>query len=160
MTCFSNPRVIWLLSFRGNLENIWEEYWLDQRINDAGIAVDMEFVYNAITANERAREELLRQMKALTGLDNPNSVEQFKSWLRDEGYVVDSVDKKYVTGALKTASEQVKEVLALRQATSKSSTAKYAAMKNVVCSDGRARGLYQFYGAGRTGRYADLQRPR
>jgi len=132
---------------------IWSEYHLDQRINDTGIAIDMDFVHNAITANERARAELLRQMKVLTGLDNPNSVEQFKSWLRDEGYVVESVDKKYVSGALKTASEHVKEVLTLRQAASKSSTAKYAAMENVVCSDMRAKGLYQFYGA-HTGRWS------
>jgi DNA polymerase len=135
-------------------ESVWDEYHLDQEINDRGVALDMEFVNRAIEIDERSRSELLGKMKSLTALDNPNSVQQLKAWLADNGLETDTLGKKAVSELLQTAPEPLSEVLSLRQRLAKSSVKKYQAMENVVCSDGRARGMFQFYGANRTGRFS------
>ena len=133
---------------------IWDEYHLDQRINDRGVLVDKNLVGNAIRMDKRAREELIARMKELTDLENPNSVSQVKTWLSENGLEVDSLGKKDVKAALQDAPLQFQEVLELRLQLAKSSVKKYQAMENAVCSDGRARGMFQFYGANRTGRWA------
>lgn len=135
-------------------ESIWEEYHLDQSINDRGVLVDKDLVDNAIRMDKRAREELIARMKDLTDLENPNSVSQVKTWLSENGLEVDSLGKKDVKAALQDAPLQLQEVLELRLQLAKSSVKKYQAMENAVCSDGRARGMFQFYGANRTGRWA------
>lgn len=133
---------------------IWNEYWLDQEINDRGIAVDMDVVENAILFDEQAKSSLSEKMKKLTGLDNPNSVQQMRDWLAENGLEMDSLGKKEVLSALKTAPESLKTVLSLRQQLAKSSVKKYQAMKNAVCNDGRVRGMFVFYGANRSGRWS------
>lgn len=133
---------------------IWEEYHLDQEINDRGIGLDMDVVVNAISIDERSKEQLSQAMQKLTNLENPNSVQQMKQWLSDNGLETDSLDKKVVTDLLKTATEPLSSVLILRQQLAKSSVKKYQAMENAVCEDGRARGMFQFYGANRSGRWA------
>lgn len=133
---------------------IWEEYCLDQEINDRGIALDMDVVSNAITTDERSKNHLMAEMKELTGLENPNSVQQMKQWLLDRDLETDSLDKKAIAGLLKTVEEPLRSVLTLRQQLAKSSVKKYQAMENAVCKDGRARGMFQFYGANRSGRWA------
>jgi DNA polymerase bacteriophage-type len=135
-------------------EFIWEEYYLDQLINDRGIAIDMDIVEQAIKMDERSREELSEEMKKLTNLDNPNSVLQMKQWLSDNGMETDTLGKKAVAEMLKDAPEKLADVLTLRQQLAKSSIKKYQAMQNAVCSDKRARGMFQFYGANRSGRWA------
>ncbi len=135
-------------------ESIWEEYHLDQSINDRGVLVDKNLVGNAIRMDKRAREELIARMKDLTDLENPNSVSQVKTWLSENGLEVDSLGKKDVKAALQDAPRQIQEVLELRLQLAKSSVKKYQAMENAVCRDGRARGMFQFYGANRTGRWA------
>ena len=135
-------------------ENVWEEYAHDQEINDRGVALDMALVRNAIKADARSRTKLTRLMKELTDLDNPNSVQQMKQWLADNGMETDSLGKKVVTELLKDAPEPLGKVLSLRQQLAKSSIKKYQTMENAVCADGRARGMFQFYGANRTGRWA------
>jgi len=135
-------------------DNIWEEYHLDQEINDRGVALDMALVRNAIAADARSRAELIQSMKTLTDLDNPNSVAQMRQWLFDQGLETDTLAKKAVTEMLKTAPAPLDRVLSLRQSLAKSSVKKYTAMQNAVCADGRARGMFQFYGANRTGRWA------
>jgi len=134
-------------------DEVWEQYHLDQQINDRGIAVDMTLVKNAIAFDERSREELTSKLQELTMLDNPNSVQQMKNWLAENGMETDTLGKKQVTELLKTAPEPLKSVLMLRQQLAKSSVKKYQAMENAVCADGRVRGCFQFYGA-RTGRWA------
>lgn len=135
-------------------EDIWEEYHLDQEINDRGVALDMDLVNQAIDIDSRSRSELIVMMRELTELDNPNSVVQMKQWLSDHGLETDTLGKKAVAELLKAASEPLSRVLKLRQSLAKSSVKKYTAMKNAVCVDGRARGMFQFYGANRTGRWA------
>ena len=135
-------------------EEVWSEYHLDQEINDRGVSLDMPFVNEAIKMDTRSRSELLQKMKRLTDLDNPNSVAQMKNWLSDQGLETDSLGKKVVSELLETAPPDLKEVLELRQSLAKSSVKKYSAMENAVCADGRARGMFQFYGANRTGRWA------
>ena len=135
-------------------EFVWEEYRQDQEINDRGIGVDMEMVRNAIAMDGRSRAELSAAMKELTGLGNPNSVQQMKQWLSENGVETDSLDKKAVAELLKTAPEPLRTVLALRQQIAKSSVKKYQAMENAVCADSRAHGMFVFYGASRTGRYS------
>ena len=130
-------------------DSIWMEYRTDQEINDRGVALDMPFVQSAIEADERSRSELIRQMHELTELENPNSVAQMKQWLSDNGLETDTLDKKAVAELLKTAPESLGKVLELRQSLAKSSIKKYTAMENAVCTDGRARGMFQFYGANR-----------
>ena len=133
---------------------VWEEYHIDQEINDRGIALDMTLVEQAIAMDERSKEALTDTMKTLTELDNPNSVVQMKQWLLDNGLEMESLGKKEVAEALKTAPEHLKEVLSIRQQLAKSSVKKYQAMQNAACADNRARGMFQFYGANRSGRWA------
>lgn len=135
-------------------ESVWKEYHIDQTINDRGVALDVNFVRQAIMLDRRSRRELIETMQELTALNNPNSVPQMKLWLEDNGVETESIDKKAITELLKTASPQLRKVLTLRQQLSKSSVKKYQAMQKVVCADGRARGMFQFYGANRTGRWA------
>ncbi|MCR5487424.1 MAG: DNA polymerase [Lachnospiraceae bacterium] len=135
-------------------ENIWREYWLSEQINDRGILIDGDLVKSAISIDGKIRTGLLERMKALTGLETPTSVTQLKGWLSSKGITADSLDKKAVADLLKDAPPDVAEVLTLRQMTSKSSIKKYEKMAMTVCADGRIRGLYQFYGANRTGRWA------
>lgn len=132
---------------------VWDQYHLDQQINDRGIAVDMALVRSAISIDEHSREELTAKLKELTMLDNPNSVQQMKDWLADNGLETETLGKKQVTELLKTAPEPLRSVLVLRQQLAKSSAKKYQAMEATVCADGRVRGCFQFYGA-RTGRWA------
>ena len=134
-------------------DSVWEEYRLDQEINDRGVGLDMELVRQAIQMDGRSRSELTQAMKELTSLDNPNSVQQMKQWLADNGVETDTLGKKAVAELLKTAPQQLQKVLTLRQQLAKSSVKKYQAMETAVCADGRARGMFQFYGANRTGRW-------
>ena len=135
-------------------DSVWEEYHLDQEINDRGVGLDMELVRQAIQMDGRSRSELTQAMKELTSLDNPNSVQQMKQWLADNGVETDTLGKKAVAELLKTTPPQLQKVLTLRQQLAKSSVKKYQAMETAVCSDSRARGMFQFYGANRTGRWA------
>lgn len=132
---------------------IWQEFYLDQEINDRGILVDMQLANKAISLDAEAKEELTAEMKRLTGVENPNSVYQLLDWLETQGYKSDSLGKAQVQELIKTAKEPVKSVLQLRLQLSKSSVKKYTAMKNTACSDNRARGMFSFYGASRTGRF-------
>lgn len=132
---------------------VWEEYRQDQEINDRGIGVDMDMVRQAIAMDGRSKAELSAAMRELTELENPNSVQQMKQWLADNGLETDSLDKKAVAGLLKEAPEPLKTVLELRQQLAKSSVKKYQAMQNAVCADSRAHGMFKFYGANRTGRF-------
>lgn len=134
---------------------VWDEYHLDQEINDRGIALNMTVVENAIAFDERSKKELTAAMQDITNLDNPNSVQQMKEWLSDNGVETESLDKKAVKELIKTTDEQsVQDALILRQQLAKSSVKKYQAMQNTVCRDGRAHGMFQFYGANRSGRWA------
>jgi DNA polymerase len=133
---------------------IWDEYHIDQEINDRGVAIDLPLVRQAIDMDARSRSELTEAMRQLTELENPNSVQQMKQFLTENGLEVDSLGKKVVAELIKTAPPELRRVLALRQQLAKSSIRKYQSMINAVCSDGRARGMFQFYGANRTGRWA------
>ena len=133
---------------------LWKEFYLDQEINDRGILVDMQLADKAISLDAEAKEELTAEMKRLTGVENPNSVYQLLDWLETQGYKSDSIGKTQVQELIKTAKEPVKSVLQMRLQLSKSSVKKYTAMKNTACSDNRARGMFSFYGASRTGRWA------
>lgn len=133
---------------------IWEEYHLDQEINDRGIGVDMELVRQAIAMDARSREWLTASMQELTELENPNSVQQMKQWLADHGLETDTLGKTAVAELVKTAPEPLREVLSLRQQLAKNSVKKYTAMENAVCADSRAHGMFVFYGANRTGRFS------
>lgn len=135
-------------------QSVWEEYILDQKINDRGIQVDMPFVQNAIQIGDTVKKALTEKLSDITGLENPNSVQQMKNWLSGSGLEMQSLGKKEVQEQLLTAPAHIREVLQLRQQTSKSSVKKYTAMQNAVCHDHRARGMFQFYGANRTGREA------
>ena len=133
---------------------IWEEYIIDQQINDRGVLVDMELVRQAIYMDARSREELITAMKEFTALENPNSVQQMKEWLAENGLMTESLDKKAVAELMKSAPPELCKVLSLRQQLAKSAVKKYQAMQNAVCADNRARGLFRFYGANRTGRFS------
>lgn len=133
---------------------VWDEYHIDQEINDRGVRIDMDLVEKAIDMDTRSRSELTEKMQALTNLENPNSVQQMKQWLSDNGIEVDSLGKKAVAALLKTAPPELAEVLELRQQLAKSSVKKYQTMQRAVCNDSRARGMFMFYGANRTGRWA------
>lgn len=133
---------------------VWDEYHLDQEINDRGIRVDIEMASSAIAIDEKSREQLTLSMQELTNLDNPNSVQQVKRWLAENGLEVDSLGKNEVKELLKNAPSELAKVLVLRQQLAKSSVKKYQAMQNSACDDGRTRGMFQFYGANRSGRWA------
>lgn len=148
------------LSIKEKLKNfpvpefLWDEYHLDQEINDRGIGVDMKLVTNAIAFDERSKGTISSQMKDMTDLENPNSVVQMKAWLAENGMETETLSKKAVAELMKNAPERLAQVLAFRQQLAKSSVKKYQAMENAVCDDGRVRGMFQFYGANRTGRWA------
>ena len=137
---------------------VWDEYHLDQEINDRGIMIDPEFVSNAIAFDERSRASLMSKMRDITGIDNPNSVQQMKEWLYDRGIEMESLGKKevakFVKDSIGNMDGNITEALKLRLQLAKSSIRKYQAMQNVMCSDGRAHGMFQFYGANRSGRWA------
>lgn len=135
-------------------EFIWEEYHLDQQINDRGIAIDMDIVKHAIAFDELSKSEITEQVKNMTNIDNPNSPAQMKLWLSDKGIKTDTLGKKAVAEMIKTLPDELVKVLSLRQQLAKSSIKKYQAMENAICADGRARGMFMFYGANRTGRWA------
>jgi DNA polymerase len=135
-------------------ESVWEEYHIDQEINDRGILVDLEMAEQAIAIDSRSRASLTEKLKKLTGLSNPNSVVQMKDWLSAHGLKTDTLGKKAVASLLETAPDDLKEVLKLRQQIAKSSVKKYQAMQNAACRDHRARGMFQFYGANRSGRFS------
>ena len=136
------------------LPQVWAEYHQSEEINDTGVRLDMELVTEAIEMDTLSRQKLIAPMKHLTTLENPNSVQQMKQWLADHGMETDSLDKKAVNELLKKAPPELADVLLLRQQLAKSSVKKYQAMENTVCADGRARGMFQFYGANRTGRFS------
>ena len=148
------------LSIKEKLKNfpvpefVWDEYHLDQEINDRGIGIDMQLVKNAIAFDERSKGTISEQMKGMTDLENPNSVVQMKAWLSENGVETDTLGKKAVDALMKEAPDGICDVLELRQQLAKSSVKKYQAMANAVCDDGRARGMFQFYGANRSGRWA------
>ena len=135
-------------------ESIWDEYHLDQRINDRGVALDMVLVKQAIEMDRRSREELTEEMQKLTTLQNPNSVQQMRQWLAGNGLETETLGKKAVADLIRSAPPEICSVLTLRLQLAKSSVRKYQAMENAVCADGRARGMFQFFGANRTGRWA------
>lgn len=135
-------------------EQIWDEYHIDQEINDRGIAVDKELVRQAVAIDAMSREHLMAALKEKTGLENPNSVLQMRSWLAEQGMETESLGKKQVAEMLKTVREPLRSVLLLRQQLAKSSVKKYQAMEMTACDDSRAHGMFQFYGANRTGRFS------
>ena len=142
------------LSFNQVPESVWDEYHIDQEINDRGILVDMEMVENAIALDKRTRDELVSTMQKITELENPNSVQQLRDWLGKSGAEMESLGKKNVAAILPNTEGDVKKVLQLRQQLAKSSVKKYLAMENAAGDDNRARGMFQFYGANRTGRFS------
>ena len=135
-------------------DSIWNEYHIDQEINDRGIMLDMDVVKNAIAFDDKSKAELMTAMQNITNLDNPNSVVQMKQWLSDNGVETESLGKKDVAGLIKETDGNIAEALKLRLQLAKSSVKKYQAMQNAVCKDGRAHGMFQFYGANRSGRWA------
>ena len=135
-------------------EKVWEEYHLDQEINDRGIAIDLELARQAVALDAQSRESLMAALKERTGLENPTSVIQMLGWMEQHGMKTDSLGKKNVQALLKTAQEPLRSVLLLRQKLAKSSVKKYQAMEMTACKGGRARGMFQFYGANRTRRFA------
>lgn len=133
---------------------LWQEFYLDQQINDRGIGIDPLFVESAIKLDQEVKTHLMDELKHITGLENPNSVLQMRSWLKEHGLEMESLGKKEVAKELKTVGKELAEVLQLRQQLAKSSVKKYTAMKNAACMDYRERGMFRFYGANRTGRFA------
>lgn len=133
---------------------VWDEYHLSEEINDRGIRIDQDLVTQAIRIDELSKSDLAEELQNRTGLDNPNSVVQMKEWLSDNGMTMDSLGKKEVAAALKDAPEHITEILQLRSQLAKSSVKKYQAMQNSVCDDGRCHGMFFFYGANRSGRWA------
>ena len=135
---------------------VWEEFWLDQEINDRGILLDIDMVENAILLDGISKDKLSDSMKKITGLENPNSVAQMKQWLSSRGVETETLGKKDAARMIadRDMDEEVAEALKLRLQLAKSSVKKYQAMRNAVCRDGRARGMFQFYGANRSGRWA------
>ena len=135
-------------------DSVWDEYHLSEEINDRGIMVDMDLVKKAIQIDELSKSNLTEELQDRTGLDNPNSVMQMKEWLSENGMAMESLGKKEVAAAIKDAPDDITEVLQLRQQLAKSSVRKYQAMQNAACEDGRCHGMFFFYGANRSGRWA------
>lgn len=135
-------------------ESVWREYWNDQTINDRGIQIDLPMVRNAIRLDALSQQRLTDALQELTNLENPRSVQQMKDWLASQGMEMDSLGKKVVAEALRTAPEPLRTVLTLRQQLAMSAVKKYTAMENAVCADGRLRGMFRFYGANRSGRFS------
>ena len=132
---------------------VWEEYHIDQTINDRGILVDMILVENAIKFDEVSRSSIIEKLQHITGVENPNSVSQMKTWLSDKGVETETLGKKTVQSLISETEGEIRDALVLRLQCAKSSIKKYQSMKNTVCKDNRARGMFQFYGANRTGRW-------
>ncbi|MCL6456972.1 MAG: DNA polymerase [Gorillibacterium sp.] len=134
----------------------WQLWQLDQRINARGIACDLQLVEGALAVDQQITAELMTEAIQISGLANPKSVQQLRKWLTEEiGEEVEDLQKETVSDLIKTVEEgKAKRVLEIRRELSKTSTKKYAAMQTVACEDGRVRGLLQFYGANRTGRWA------
>jgi len=132
----------------------WENYWRDQRFNDMGVGIDVELASKAVEADLEIKEALYTQMRHWTGVENPQSVTQLLGWLQEHGARLPSLAKADVASALEEADGNVADVLAARLEIAKSSVKKYEKMLDCVCPDGRAHGLLQFMGAGRTGRWA------
>ena len=135
-------------------DSVWDEYHLSEEINDRGILIDKTMVENAIEIDRHVRSDLMAKLQDLTGLDNPNSVQQLQGWLKGKGIETESLDKKAIKELLPAVPDDIKEVLLLKQQISRSSVKKYQKMMETLCADGRARGMFQFYGANRTGRWA------
>ena len=133
---------------------VWDEYCLDQQINDRGIMIDQKMVSGALSIDETSHNDLTVRMQQLTGLSNPNSVMQMKDYLAENGLDAESLGKKEVAAMIKSAPAGLAEVLSLRLQLAKSSVRKYEAMQNAVCADDRCRGMFQFYGANRSGRWS------
>lgn len=136
-------------------EELWQEYWIDQRINDRGVEVDLTLAKNAVAMDAEISKNLMEKMRSLTGIDNPRSTSQLDMWLREHGCDMVSLGKKDVAQVIEETDDPlIRKVLSLRLLISKSSVKKYTKMLDATCSDGRARGMFQFYGAMRTGRFA------
>ncbi len=136
-------------------DELWQEYWTDQRINDRGVEVDLTLARNAVAMDAEISKNLMEKMRALTGIDNPRSTSQLDMWLREHGCDMVSLGKKDVAQVIEETDDPlIRKVLSLRLLVSKSSVKKYTKMLDATCSDGRARGMFQFYGAMRTGRFA------
>ena len=135
-------------------DQVWKEYHLDQEINDRGILLDMKMVRNALAFDEKSKTDLLSAMQSITALENPNSVQQLKTWLSENGLEAESLGKKDVAKLIQNTDGDIRQALKLRLQIAKSSVKKYQAMENAVCRDGRAHGMFQFYGASRSGRWA------
>ncbi|MDU5357774.1 MAG: DNA polymerase [Atopobium minutum] len=133
---------------------LWDEYAVDQEINDRGVKVDLALADVAVEMDRRSKNELITKMKNITNLENPNSVAQMKDWLAENGMPTESLGKKQVAELIQTAPPKLRDALVLRSRLAKSSVKKYQAMQNAACKDGRVRGMFQFYGANRTGRWA------
>ncbi|WP_242790110.1 DNA polymerase [Allobaculum mucilyticum] len=134
--------------------SIWTEYQLDQKINDFGVLVDINLAAHALEISETAKESLLKRLQEMTGLENPNSPSQMKEWLLQQNLPTDTLNQKAMKVLMEKASNNIRTVLALRNQLAMASVKKYEAMLNSACSDGRIRGMFQFYGAIRTGRYS------
>ena len=135
-------------------DSVWEEYHLSEEINDRGIRIDRRLVEQAVRIDEQTKTSLMEEMRTRTGLDNPNSVTQLKDFLTDNGMEVDSLGKKDVAAMMKDAPDDMQQVLSLRLQLAKSSVKKYTAMLASACDDDRCHGMFQFYGANRTGRFS------
>lgn len=136
-------------------DELWQEYWTDQRINDRGVEVDLTLAKNAVAMDAEISKNLMEKMRSLTGIDNPRSTSQLDMWLREHGCDMVSLGKKDVAQVIEETDDPlIRKVLSLRLLISKSSVKKYTKMLDATCSDGRARGMFQFYGAMRTGRFA------
>ena len=148
------------LAIKNRLKNypmpnfLWEEYATDQEINDRGVMVDLSLADAAVDMDRRSKDELISKMKEITKLENPNSVSQMKDWLAQNGMLTESLGKKQVVALIETAPPKLRDALVLRSQLAKSSVKKYQAMQHAACQDGRLRGMFQFYGANRTGRWA------
>ena len=135
-------------------EEVWRQYHESEEINDRGIAVDKALVRSAIRLDAAAQDILSEEMRELTEVENPRSVQQMKEWLVKNGLEVDSLGKKEVAALIATAPEPLRTVLTLRSEIAKSSVKKYTAMRSALCRDGRLRGMFMFYGANRSGRFS------
>ena len=159
---YNRQDVVTEMAIRKKLEKIpvpaseWDLWHLDQEMNDRGIRIDLPMVDNIVRYDEQRRAELLDEAREITGLSNPNSLAQLKPWTEREGMDVPQLRKDDVEALLKQEDlpPEVRRVLEIRQALGKTSTAKYGAMQEAVCEDGRLRGILQFYGANRSGRWA------
>ena len=134
-------------------DSVWSEYVDSERINDRGVLVDLDFVHRVLSVDAESAADIEGRLKAITGLENPNSPVQMKRWLASKGLHIDSLGRKEVSSLVSTVHDDLKEPLRLRLRLAKSSIRKYDAMLATACSDGRARGMFQFYGS-HTGRWA------